>query len=144
MHAIHLVRLHSQFWTQSMGSLEETTSCSECSSDTKCRLECKGCSKSICLECYGGDKRASWFEHRFQHTKGNTFEQLLTPTFRAFPPPDHQCDCSRSHGVISHCGGCFRGRQYSMSYLFPSIVATIQDSSCIFTTLIQSQNPTKV
>lgn len=109
LHAAHLVRYSLQLWSQSMTTAAELATCSECSLEVRCRIECSVCSQAICSGCYGfADRRLQWYKHRLQHGKGNGILDIVAPTYSVVPPVDHRCDCLQATGCVSHCGGCFR------------------------------------
>lgn len=108
-HASHIVRHTQQPWSQSMPALAEISSCSECSLEVRCRFECSTCSNAICYECYEfTERRVKLYQHRVQHGKGTAFIEIFPPTYSVVPPIDHECDCLRATGCLSHCGKCFR------------------------------------
>ena len=109
-HSGNLVRQTIQIWTQHMATIAEVASCSECSLDIRCRVECLVCSRNICFECYSfANRRLPFYAHRNTHTKGNGFVVLSAPTCSVVPQADHECDCLSSPGCISHCNSCLRG-----------------------------------
>ncbi len=109
LHATHLVRYSHQLWSQSMTTAAERSSCSECSLELRCRIECLGCSRAICYDCYGQSaRRLPWHQHQLQHGKGNGILVIVPPTQFIIPPVDHHCDCLQATGCMTHCDGCFQ------------------------------------
>ncbi len=106
-HATHLVRFSHQHWSQSMTIVAEHASCSECSLEVRCRIECLVCSRAICYDCYEhSDRRLPWYQHRLEHGKGNGILATIAPTHSVIPPGDHRCDCFQPTGCLGHCGRC--------------------------------------
>lgn len=109
LHATSIVRITSLPWPPQPGVAEATASCSECSLEVKCRLECSDCSSCLCQECSGSvDRRRKWYEHRTQHQRIKGFIFLCSPLEEVSPSTPGQCDCLTVRGCISHCFRCYR------------------------------------
>ena len=120
LHATSIVRVTFLPWPPRPGVAETTASCSECSLDIKCRLECSDCSSCLCQECSGfEDRRKKWYDHRSQHQRIKGFICLCSPLEEVSPSTSGQCDCLTVRGCISHCYRCHRGKTrqiFQLSY----------------------------
>ena len=108
-HADQLVRWTNQFCGSSMANTGEFASCTECSLDVKGRIECSFCTRAICRACHAPtDRRIAWYNEHRAHAKGTGFLDLVAATYSVVSPTDHQCDCYRATGCVSHCERCFQ------------------------------------
>ena len=109
LHAALLVRWTNQFWGQSLNTIAEFASCSECALDVRSRIECLDCARAICRGCHDpAERRMTWYkQHQTQHGKGHGFCNIVPPTYSLVSPTEHKCECFRATGCISHCESCF-------------------------------------
>lgn len=110
-HASAIVRITSYSWPPPPEVANAVASCSQCSLEIKCRIECSDCLQCICLACHGmAPRRQSWFRHRDQHQRIKGFIHLLPPSQNVVPPANHDCECLTMTGCISHCERCSTGK----------------------------------
>lgn len=115
-HASAIVRTTSYSWPPPPDVANAVASCSQCSLEIKCRIECSDCLQCICLACHGmAPRRQSWFRHRDQHQRIKGFIHLLPPSQNVVPPANHDCECLTVTGCISHCERCSTGKLPSHS-----------------------------
>ena len=121
-HASSLVRITIHFWPPRPDVAKAAASCSECSLETKCRLECSDCLQCICSTCFGVPlRRLTWLGHRDQHQRPKGFINIVPPSQNVVPPASRECECLTVTGCIGHCGRCYQG----MLYLFNCAIAAI-------------------
>ncbi len=109
-HASSLVRVKHFSWPPHKEIAAQLGTCSLCSIEVKCRVECGDCSLAICTECAGLHNRVpSFYKHREQHPCVKGFISLLDPLRNVVPPVNHECECLRVRGCVSHCQRCFKG-----------------------------------
>lgn len=119
LHATSIVRFTFVPWPPQPDVSETTASCSECSLNVKCRLECSDCSSCLCIECGGyKERRQKWYEHRNQHQRIKGFIYIASPLDELVPSTSSQCDCLTVRGCISHCSRCERGKTRSIEQLY--------------------------
>ena len=62
------------------------------------------------MECAGTRERIlDFYKHREQHPLVKGFISLIDPLKNVVPPVDHECECLRMRGCVSHCSRCFKG-----------------------------------
>ena len=111
-HLIHLIRFVTIAWTAT-SSIEPQSSCSICSRQVKCRIECTDCFTSICTSCYCDNLEAKslWHQqHSEEHPRHKSFREISQPfMFKKPLPEDKFCPCFSSHDVVGHCSRCAKG-----------------------------------
>ena len=109
-HASSIIRITPYSWPPPPDVANAVASCSQCSLEIKCRIECSDCLECICLVCLGfPERRQSWFQHRDQHQRARGFVHLLPPSQNVVPPESRECQCLTSAGCVSHCDRCSKG-----------------------------------
>ena len=109
-HASSIVRGKNHSWPPHKEIAAQLGTCSLCSIEVKCRIECGDCSLAICTECAEiQDRVLGFYKHREQKPCVKGFISLISPLKNVVPPVDHECECLRVRGCISHCGRCFKG-----------------------------------
>ena len=109
-HAISIVRITSYSWPPQPDVAQAVASCSQCSLEVKCRIECSDCLQCICVACYGiPQRRQPWYRHRDQHQRIKGFVYLRPPSHNAVSPANRECECLTVTGCISHCDRCLKG-----------------------------------
>ncbi len=109
-HVSSIVRITSYSWPPPPDVANAVASCSQCSLEIKCRIECSDCLQCICLACDEyTDRRQPWFRHRDKHQRVKGFISLAPPSKNVIPPANHECECLTVSGCISHCGRCSKG-----------------------------------
>ena len=109
-HASSIVRMTCYSWPPQSDVASAVASCSQCSLEVKCRLECSDCLQCICLACSAiPQRRQPWFRHRDQHQRIRGFICLLPPSQNVALPVDRECECMTVTGCLSHCERCSNG-----------------------------------
>lgn len=109
-HASSIVRITTYSWPPQPDLAKGVASCSQCSLEIKCRIECSDCLQCICLACHDmPERRQAWYRHRNQHQRIRGFIYLSPPSQNIVPPENHECECLTVRGCMAHCERCFRG-----------------------------------
>lgn len=106
-HARSIVRIINYSWPPQPDVANAVASCSQCSREIKCRVECSDCLQCICLACHEiPERRQPWYRHREQHERIKGFIWLSPPLKNVVPPENYECECLTVTGCISHCERC--------------------------------------
>lgn len=109
-HARSIVRIINYSWPPQPDVANAVASCSQCSREIKCRVECSDCLQCICLACHEiPERRQPWYRHREQHERIKGFIWLSPPLKNVVPPENYECECLTVTGCISHCERCSKG-----------------------------------
>ena len=109
-HASSIIRIIPYSFPPPPDVAEAVASCSQCSLEIKCRIECSDCLQCICQACHSvSPRRQEWYRHRDKHPRVKGFVRLVPPSQDVVPPENHDCECLTVTGCISHCQRCCRG-----------------------------------
>ena len=127
-HANSILRTTCHSWPPAPDVADTVASCSQCSLEIKCRLECSDCLQCICLACVGVDqRRQSWYRHRDQHQSVKGFIFLLPPFNHVLPPTNHECECLTLTGCIFHCERCLNFAAMPFCFDVTRFISTASD-----------------